>query len=234
MAPRCSYTISDRFRSFLPVVVDVETAGFDAERSALLEVSCMTVNMDGRGYFTPGEQQTVQLLPFPNAEIDQRNLDFIGMKDPFAPERGAVSESEGLKPLFRFVSQAIRANHCTKAILVGHNGHFDLNFIRAAAERLNYKKFPFHPFSVFDTASLSGLIVGQTVLSKACEMFHLPFDEHQAHGAAYDTLMECRLFCALLNRFNTFAGFPESLPETAADDNDSGHTAPQDGSADAS
>ena len=33
--------LASRFRGFLPVVVDVETAGFDAKKDALLEIAAM-------------------------------------------------------------------------------------------------------------------------------------------------------------------------------------------------
>ena len=37
---------AERFRGFLPVVIDVETGGFDCERDALLEIAVIVVCMD--------------------------------------------------------------------------------------------------------------------------------------------------------------------------------------------
>ncbi|HAV68246.1 MAG TPA: ribonuclease T, partial [Alcanivorax sp.] len=37
-----------RFRGFLPVVVDVETGGFDARNDALLEIAAVLLDMDAR------------------------------------------------------------------------------------------------------------------------------------------------------------------------------------------
>ncbi|MCR5084581.1 MAG: ribonuclease T [Succinivibrionaceae bacterium] len=208
--------MKDRFRTYLPVVVDVETAGFDPEASALLEISFMLVTMDERGMLHPGEQMSANILPFEGSTFDQSNLDFLGIKDPAAEDRHCIGEEEALRPMFKFVSKAVKAQDCTKAILVGHNGSFDLSFVKAAAARIGYKRFPFHMFSILDTASLSGLVTGQTVLSKACRALGLSFDDDCAHSAAYDTRMECELFCALVNRFTTFAGFPEALPDEVA------------------
>lgn len=214
--PNTVKTIKDRFRGFLPVVVDVETAGFIPEKNALVEVAMMTVNMDERGVFTPGELYSANILPFSGSIINEANIKFLGI-DPFDKNRNPQDEAEAILPMFKAVSKAVKAAHCKRAILVGHNGHFDLGFINAVAERIGKKKNPFHPFSVLDTASLAGLVYGQTVLAKACRAAHLDFDDHAAHGAAYDAQMECRLFCSLINRFNLFAGFPESFEEDETD-----------------
>ena len=39
----------DRFRGFLPVVVDVETGGFNSQTDALLEVAATLLEMDESG-----------------------------------------------------------------------------------------------------------------------------------------------------------------------------------------
>ncbi len=57
-------TIKDRFRAFLPVVVDVETAGFDPRQDALLEIAMMTVKMDSAGLLHPDELYSAKLRPF--------------------------------------------------------------------------------------------------------------------------------------------------------------------------
>ena len=113
--------------------------------------------------------------------------------------------------MFKAISKKVKAAKCKRAILVGHNGNFDLSFIYAAAERLNYKRCPFHPFSVFDTASLSLLVLGQSVLVKSCIASGIDFDLKEAHGAAYDTQKECELFCSILNKVTTFMGYPVNM-----------------------
>lgn len=202
------YSIKDRFRGYLPVVVDVETAGMDPKTDALLEVAMMTVKMDEHGFFCEDEIFSANIRPFEGANINQANIDFLGI-DPFDESRNLQTEQEALLPMFKAVSKAIKKNHCKRAILVGHNAHFDLGFINAAAERLGSKnKNPFHPFSVLDTSSMSALAYGQTVLAKACRVAGLKFNNHEAHCADYDTRMECRLFCSILNRYTIFAGLP--------------------------
>ncbi|MCR5536646.1 MAG: ribonuclease T [Succinivibrio sp.] len=210
-------TIKDRFRAFLPVVVDVETAGFDPKQDALLEIAMMTVRMDEQGLLFPDELFSANLRPFEGSNINENNIKFLQI-DPFDESRNLQDEAEAVLPMFKAISKRIKAEGCKRAILVGHNGHFDLSFVNALAERIGSKKSPFHPFSVLDTASLSGLVYGQTVLAKACICANLDFDAQAAHGAAYDTKMECQLFCALYNRYTIFAGFPEKYPEPVSEE----------------
>ena len=201
------YQIRERFRTFLPVVVDVETGGFNPATDALLEVCMITVQIDHEGRLAPKDEYSVNIRPFEGSNIERINIDFLGI-DPYDEKRNLVEEGEAMRPLFKAISKEVKAQACTKAILVGHNGSFDLSFINAVAARLNYKRNPFHPFSVIDTASLGALVLGQTVLSRACLAAGIPFNEDHAHSAVYDTNKECELFCRMYNRFTKYAGLP--------------------------
>ena len=99
------------------------------------------------------------------------------------------------------IQKAVTHNLCNRAILVGHNAHFDLGFMKAAVDRNDYKRNPFHSFSVFDTVSLAGLIYGQTVLAKAVRAAGLEWDDSQAHSAIYDAEKTAELFCNLVNKW---------------------------------
>lgn len=200
------YHISRRFRGYLPVVVDVETAGFNPKTDALIEVAMQTVTMDDHGMLHPGTLQHCCIRPFPGSRIMDININFLKV-DPFDERRNLQDENPALRPMFKEISKEVKAQLCTRAILVGHNAAFDLSFLKAAAERNNIKRFPFHQFSVLDTASLSALVYGQTVLSKACIAAGIEFDDSQAHGADYDTQKECELFCSIFNTFTKYAGF---------------------------
>ena len=80
-----------------------------------------------------------------------------------------------------------RDAQCNRCILVGHNANFDLQFLKAAVDRQNLKNSnPFHPFSVFDTVTLAGVVYGQTVLAKACFSAGMEFSNEEAHSALYD------------------------------------------------
>ena len=203
------HEINDRFRGFLPVVIDVETGGFVAGTDALLEVGATTVRMDDDGQLAVHRTYNYHVQPFEGANIEQAALDFTGI-DPYHPFREAVTEEEALGELFNVVRKEIRAQQCTRAILVGHNAHFDAGFITAAAERCNIKRNPFHPFSFFDTATLAGLAFGQTVLAKACAEAGIAFDNNEAHSAAYDAERTAELFCDIVNRWKESGGW---LPE---------------------
>ncbi|MFY0665559.1 MAG: ribonuclease T [Natronospirillum sp.] len=199
--------IAERFRGFLPVVIDVETAGFNARTDALLEVSAVMLTMDDKGFMMPGEQLSFEVRPFPGANIEQSALDFTGINLD-DPDRDAVDESEALEEVFRMIRREVKSQKCTRAILVGHNATFDHGFIMSAAERVDAKRNPFHPFSSFDTASMAGLIFGQTVLAKACRVADIDFDNSSAHSAAYDALRTAELFCAMVNRLQYLGAWP--------------------------
>ena len=203
------YEINERFRGFLPVIIDVESGGFIASTDALLEVGATTVRMDKDGQLAVHRTYNYHIKPFEGANIEQAALDFTGI-DPYHPFREAVAEEDALGELFNVVRKEIRDQQCTRAILVGHNAHFDAGFINAAAERCGIKRNPFHPFSFFDTATLAGLAFGQTVLAKACAEAGIAFDNNEAHSAAYDAERTAELFCDIVNRWKESGGW---LPE---------------------
>jgi len=192
--------LSQRFRGFLPVIVDVETGGFDAERDALLEIAAVAVGMDAHGFLHPQATVHAHVEPFPGANLDPRALEITGI-DPDNPLRGALTERAALEHIFQAVRTAVRDNGCQRAILVGHNAAFDLGFVNAAVRRTGHKRNPFHPFSCFDTATLGGLAYGQTVLSKAVQASGRMFDTREAHSAIYDAESTALLFCDIVNRW---------------------------------
>jgi ribonuclease T len=192
--------MNQRFRGFLPVVVDVETGGFNDETDALLEIAVVTIGMDNEGFVHAQPAVAAHVEPFPGANIDPRSLEITGI-DPDHPFRGALPERPALDHIFGAVRAALKANDCQRAILVGHNAAFDLGFLNAAVRRCGHKRNPFHPFSCFDTATLGGLAYGQTVLSKAVLAAGLEFDLREAHSAIYDAERTAQLFCRVVNRW---------------------------------
>ena len=199
--------ISDRFRGFLPVVVDVETGGFDSRSDALLEIAAVILEMDFQGNLQIKETYNKNIDPFPGANVDQAALEFTGI-DLYDPERMPEEEGEALRDIFRPIRQEISATGCTRAVMVAHNAHFDLGFVNAAVNRNQIKRNPFHPFSCFDTSSLAGLAYGQTVLAKACQAAGMDFDNRNAHSALYDTVKTAELYCKIVNRWKELGGWP--------------------------
>jgi ribonuclease T len=191
---------SKRFRGYLPVIVDIETAGFDSQRNALLEIAAVILDMDADGRLSIREVHSAHVKPFPGSKLDEAALAFNKI-DPYHPFRFAVDEKEALERIFQPVRAAIKHNGCTRAILVGHNPAFDIGFLNAAVTRTGIKKNPFHPFSTFDTATLSGLAYGQTVLAKAVQAAGIEWDNAEAHSAIYDAERTARLFCGIVNRW---------------------------------
>ncbi len=219
-------TIKDRFRKFLPVVVDVETAGFNAQTDALLEIACIPILLDEQGVFYAGDALNAHIQPFEGANLEPSSLAFTGI-DPNNPMRKAIAEDEktALRRIFKGLKEVRRSEDCRQCVLIGHNAHFDLNFLNAAIERTNSKNHnPFHQFSVFDTVTLSALAFGQTVLARACKAAGLDFDGNDAHSALYDTQKTAELFCHILNHYPLL---PNALQPEAAQDAANSVTDPQ-------
>jgi len=192
--------MSSRFRGYLPVIIDVETGGFNAKTDALLEIAAVLVNMDEKGLLHIDEKFAFHIEPFAGANMEESALAFNGI-DPYHPFRLAIPEHEGLRKIFTPVRHAIKAAGCTRAILVGHNPVFDLTFVNTAAGRCGIKRNPFHPFSTFDTATMAGLSYGQTVLARAVKAAGLEWNNDNAHSAIYDADRTATLFCTIVNEW---------------------------------
>lgn len=191
--------ILHRFRGLLPVVIDVETSGLNPATDALLEIAAVTIAMDETGKLVKGETVAYHVEPFLGAHIDPESLEITGI-DPQQPLRTAIPEQQALHNVFTVIRKQLEISGCQRAVLVGHNAWFDLAFIQAAVKRCRFKAVPFHSFTTLDTASLSALVFGETVLAKAVKCAGIKFDLTQAHSAAYDAERTADLFCYIVNR----------------------------------
>lgn len=199
--------LAQRFRGYYPVVIDVETAGFNAKTDALLEIAATLLDMDDDGNLVPLQTLHFHVEPFEGANLDASSLAFNGI-DPFNPLRGAVSEREAITEICKAVRKAQKDADCQRSVIVAHNAAFDQSFFNAAVERLNFKRSPFHAFVSFDTTSLSALALGQTVLAKACQAAGIEFNNKEAHSALYDTERTAELFCYIVNSWKQLGGWP--------------------------
>ena len=190
--------VAQRFRGYLPIVVDVETGGFNEKTDALLQIAAVIIDIDEAGNYYCEETIACHVNPFEGANLEPKSMEVNGIivDHPF---RMAVDEKIALPKIFKPVRAAMKKHQCNKAILVGHNAHFDLKFINAAAERSGIKRNPFHPFSTFDTVSLAGLVYGQTVLARSVRAAVLEWNAEEAHSAIYDAEMTAALFCKIIN-----------------------------------
>jgi len=214
-----SFLIADRFRGFLPVVVDVETGGFNCRTDALLEIAAVLVDPQEDGTLLRGETIRYHVKPFEGANMEPASL-AVNRIDPDHPLRPAIDERDALQRIFREVRRAVRESGCSRAILVGHNSSFDLGFLNEAVARTAIKRNPFHPFSSFDTATLCGVAYGQTVLARAVKAAGLTWDEDSAHSAAYDAEITTDVFCDIINRFQPL--FTSITPQDWSPEGDEG------------
>jgi ribonuclease T len=189
--------LKDRIRGYLPVVIDVETSGFNEQTDALLEICAITLGMDEEGSFFAKTTLHYHVEPFKGANIEASAIKFNGI-DIDNPFRLAVPEKKALSEIFDHINEELETEECSRAILVGHNAFFDLGFVKAATLRANLKS-PFHQFSTIDTVSLSALCCGETVLAKAISKMDIEWDNNEAHSALYDTQKTSELFCQIFN-----------------------------------
>lgn len=217
MAEQEQTLFSQRFRGFFPVVIDVETAGFNKDTDALLEIAATTLKMDDEGVLSLDQTLHFHVKPFEGANIEQAAIEFNGI-DPFSELRGAEDEDVVIKEICKMVRKAQKAAGCSRSVVVAHNAAFDHGFLNAAIERNNIKRTPFHPFVSFDTTSLAGLALGQTVLAKACRTAGIEFDNSQAHSALYDTERTAELYCFIVNKWQALGGWP--LPEVELEEDE--------------
>lgn len=190
--------MNKRFDGYLPIVIDVETTGLNPLNHGLLEIAAVNIKLVDQ-LFRPEETFVCHVLPFEGAKIDEVALQ-INKIDPYHPFRFAIDESKALEKLFEFTNHALQAAKCRRAVLVGHNAHFDLSFLQSAMKRCKITKSPFHAFTCFDTATLAGLAYGKTILAKALKAAQIEFDKEKAHSALYDAEKTAELFCDILNR----------------------------------
>ena len=205
--PNTDHGMAQRFRGYLPVVIDIETGGFNSATDAVLEIAATLLEMDSEGTLHCGNTYSYHVEPFAGANLEPEALEFTGI-DPYHPLRPSQTERQVLEDLFGHIRTEMKRVDCKRAILVGHNAAFDQGFLGAATDRCSIKRSPFHPFSSFDTATLAGLAVGQTVLAKACHAAGVAFDNSDAHRACYDSEKTAELFCYIVNRYKMLGGWP--------------------------
>ncbi|MBS0286601.1 MAG: ribonuclease T [Proteobacteria bacterium] len=206
MEGNMTHNIAARFRGFLPIVVDVETGGVNTQTDALLELAAISIKMDENGLLIPDQTYHYHIQPFEGANLNPEALAFNKI-DPGHPFRFALAEKDMLKEFFEAINKELQAKKCSRAVLVGHNAWFDQQFLNAAVNRCDIKN-PFHRFTSFDTATLSALAYGQTVLAKAMEAAKIPFNTDHAHSALYDTQSTAALFCEIVNRWQALTKPP--------------------------
>ena len=192
--------LAKRFRGLLPVVVDVETSGLNPATDALLEIAIVLLGMNEEGKIHREQTFSYHVEPFPGARLEKEALAITGI-DPFYPLRFAIPEAQALYRIFDIIREQLEKSGCYRALLVGHNAWFDLSFILASAKRSQIHPIPFHTFTTIDTASLSAVMFGETVLARAARRARIPFDVQQAHSAIYDAERTAELFCYIANRF---------------------------------
>ena len=193
--------LKDRFRKYLPVVIDLETGGFDPIKNAILEIA-ITLIEEQSNQLIVGETIRHHIEPFDGLIVEKESLEFtkINLNHPL---RTAVTEKDALTNLFKIINKARTKYECSRAILVGHNAHFDSSFLNEAVKRNNIKRSPFHPFSVLDTVSLGALATNQTVLARVCDKLNIDYDSKEAHSAAYDSNVTAEVFCSIVNKYQS-------------------------------
>jgi len=190
-----------RFRGLLPLVIDLETSGLEPSTDALLEMAVVPIALNKEKGFYPEETWAYHIEPFLGARFDPESLKITGI-DPGYPLRFAIPEQQVLHLLFQKIEVLLKKTGCQRAVWVAHNAWFDLAFLQAAVKRNHFLKLPYHSFTIMDTATLSGFLLGETVLARAMMAAKIPFNIDNAHSAIYDAEKTAELFCYLLNQYS--------------------------------
>ena len=98
--------IAERFRGFLPVVIDVETGGFESDKHALLEIAAVSLVMDDSGLLIRDRTIARNIVPHVDTICDDAALEFTGI-NPDDPDRDAMSEKDALRDIFQVRLSAI-------------------------------------------------------------------------------------------------------------------------------
>lgn len=178
-------------------MIDLETGGFECKKHAVLEIAIVLLDWKDN-QIIPGVTHQWNIEPEAHLVVEAASLAVTGI-DLSDPNRNAIQENQAVRECFKIIRRAVKSANCNRAILTAHNAHFDHGFVMEATERNEIKRNPFHPFSVIDTASLSALTLGHTVLSEACLRAGVNFENEKAHSAVHDAEATADLFCRIVN-----------------------------------
>ena len=100
--------LSERFRGYLPVVLDLETGGFDHQVNPILELACCFVQMQDDRLSIKG-QESWNVQPVDGMVVEPASLKVTGI-DLDDPHRDAMDEASVLKDFFfgAFRNEAVR------------------------------------------------------------------------------------------------------------------------------
>ena len=102
--PGKPYSLSERFRGYLPVVVDVETGGFNERTDALLEIAAVILNLDEQGQLKPVKSYTTHVVPFDGCNINPQSLEVNGI-DPYHPLRAGQGRTRSVVAYLHTMSE---------------------------------------------------------------------------------------------------------------------------------
>ena len=96
LAAASAAMMEGRFRGYLPVIVDIETGGFNASTDAILEIGAVIPCFNAAGELETEQTFFQRIVPFEGANLEEAALKFTGI-DPFHPLRIARPEKECLR-----------------------------------------------------------------------------------------------------------------------------------------
>ncbi len=183
------------FNNFLPIVIDIETSGFDFKKNAILEVALVIIETNKNNKFKIKNKINYQIKPFRESKININNLSFIKII-PSSILRFSISEYEFIDNIYKLTQNN------KKILFIGHNIFFDISFVKELIKRTNYNKTIMHDFIFIDTASISSIIYKESSLTKILTKAKINFKYNLLHSAIYDAEKTVELLCKILNDIN--------------------------------
>ncbi|NCX77473.1 MAG: ribonuclease T [Proteobacteria bacterium] len=107
--------LKNRFRKYLPVIVDLETGGFNPEVNPILEIALQFIDLEENG-FVLGESVRYHLVPADGLILNKEALEFTKIELNH-PLRNAVTTEEALKSICKIVNKKRSEHECSRAIL---------------------------------------------------------------------------------------------------------------------
>lgn len=178
------------------LVIDIETTGTDPKKHGIIEIA-------GEFHKAGEKPKKFQVKFFnPKREVDLEALKIN--KVAYSHLFSLGSEEIAVK---KFVDWLLELSLDSQTRLVGHNVHFDVNFLKHLVEEYNVVGFnSLLPYKVHDTSDRGEMLIdnglittegNKSSLKHLAKGLNISIEESKLHGAAYDVELTVKVYTAM-------------------------------------